>query len=207
MRKDNQGFTLVELIIVVAVIAILAGVLAPQYLSYVERARESNDIQLATNLVDAVTIAMADPRSKIPAGQFVEVLWITGTESGTNVEYGSLMIRHPDGKRISIFNDGEGVETPATSGDISALQAFADNVYGILGGEDIKQVYPTKWIQAGYPDAQSAVGGEANLCIHVNSSTGEVALAFLEGSAVNPNRWITMGLDVIAQPDYEIPEP
>ncbi len=57
--KSNRGFTLVELIIVVAIIAVLATVLAPQYLQYVERSRESNDLQIATNYLDAAQVVLA----------------------------------------------------------------------------------------------------------------------------------------------------
>lgn len=34
-KKGNGGFSLVELIIVIAIMAVLVGVLAPQYLSYI----------------------------------------------------------------------------------------------------------------------------------------------------------------------------
>ena len=37
--KRNSGFTLVELIIVVAIIAVLSAVVAPKYIKYVERSR------------------------------------------------------------------------------------------------------------------------------------------------------------------------
>lgn len=39
-KLNNKGFSLVELIIVIAIMAVLIGVLAPQYLKYVERSRE-----------------------------------------------------------------------------------------------------------------------------------------------------------------------
>ena len=60
MRKSTKkGFTIVELVIVIAVIAILAAVLIPTFTGIIRKARESTDIQLIRNLNTAVATAKA----------------------------------------------------------------------------------------------------------------------------------------------------
>ncbi len=51
MKKTNKkGFTIVELVIVIAVVAILAAVLIPTFVSVTKKANESNDVQAARNM-------------------------------------------------------------------------------------------------------------------------------------------------------------
>ncbi len=72
--KNNKGFTLIELIVVIAIIAVLAVVLAPQYIQYVERGRESNDIQITQNLMDAASIVAAS--NTVPVNDY-RIEWDT----------------------------------------------------------------------------------------------------------------------------------
>lgn len=64
MKKENmnnKGFSLVELIIVIAIMAILIVVLAPQYLKYVEKSRVSSDQTTVVEYINAMQVLASDP--------------------------------------------------------------------------------------------------------------------------------------------------
>ena len=57
MKKSNKkGFTIVELVIVIAVIAILSAVLIPTFSNITKKAKESAAMQEATNAMTAVLV-------------------------------------------------------------------------------------------------------------------------------------------------------
>jgi type IV pilus assembly protein PilA len=59
-KLDNKGFTLVELIIVIAIIAVLAAVLAPQYIKYVEKSKVSVDENTVSEVKHNIEVLVAD---------------------------------------------------------------------------------------------------------------------------------------------------
>lgn len=59
-RINNEGFSLVELIIVIAIMAILAAALAPQLIKYIDNSRKSADVQSGQSIATAVGVALTD---------------------------------------------------------------------------------------------------------------------------------------------------
>ena len=57
---DNKGFSLVEIIIVIAIMAILAAALAPQLIKYLETSRNAADHQVSESVKTCFNAAVKD---------------------------------------------------------------------------------------------------------------------------------------------------
>lgn len=92
-KLNNKGFSLVELIIVVAIMAVLIGVLAPQYLKYVERSRESADLDNYQSIISAIEIYAADPSSAtaMTAAIGKKITFTKGSAASAETEIGNIL--------------------------------------------------------------------------------------------------------------------
>ena len=124
MKKNNRrGFTIVELVIVIAVIAILAGVLIPTFAGIISKANQSKALQEAQNAYkEAYALAIADGKIDSPEAQEAGSYEFTFT--GTIDKLTEVTVKVLNGSDAA--NDKYVVSVSA-SGVVTVNKADADN--------------------------------------------------------------------------------
>lgn len=128
---NNKGFSLVELIIVIAIMAVLIGVLAPQYIGYVKKSKVSTDLQNAESLATKIAVVLADGEASgttvaKPATltEVTDTLVDTVPKSKVNKDYKFWYKVVDDTVHIAIGKDAASAQevypTRPTSGDYKA---------------------------------------------------------------------------------------
>ena len=60
LKSKNKGFSLVELIVVIAILVVFAAILIPSLMQYTENSRAQKDVSAMDEVVNAFQLAMAD---------------------------------------------------------------------------------------------------------------------------------------------------
>ena len=134
--KGNAGFSLVELIIVIAIMAALVAILAPQYIKYVSKSRDAA-LQASGEEV------LAAAKAEYSLGNLTGVGTITVTKDG--VAFGS-----GDGETLA-YNDVSTTDAETTADFITLCnfqtgKSQSTGTYKItIGGTAAAPTFATSW--------------------------------------------------------------
>ncbi len=137
-RQGQKGFTLIELMIVVAVIGVLTAVAVPQYQNYVKKAELgvglANIAALKTNIEDYIATEGEFPEASDDETDFTRLGTFKNLATGTvaiektsgaegNIRFELNNNNSAEGKTVTLTRDGDGNWKCTTTGEAAFAPA------------------------------------------------------------------------------------
>ncbi|MCB6608114.1 prepilin-type N-terminal cleavage/methylation domain-containing protein [[Clostridium] symbiosum] len=140
-KKTDRGFSLIELIIAIAILIILTGLLAPQFMKYIEKSRKAACLNNVDVMIKEYQVAMIDNPDITPE-EVLEMMVKRGMECPSKGEY---KILYPKGNKDSfvvncrVHGNVEGAST-------DPKVAIGDSVYEEMRKFIDRNIYSTDQI-------------------------------------------------------------
>lgn len=125
-KKNNKGFSLVELIVVVLIMAIIAVALAPQVMKWVENSRVATDVSNYDSLVANCQLALTDANAYSAVSSTTYT--ITYNKTSMKVEAGTTEITALDNTATDNFVKALNALDPSWSSLRAKVTSFPDGV-------------------------------------------------------------------------------
>src|SRR5215472_12726891 len=165
MKKESRGFTLLEMVVVLAVIAILAAILTPIITSYVERSRLNaarNDLK---NIAAAVVQFNTDAK-----------VWPIYSGTFTNLSGAVYDVASTTGN-AAILNGAGGYTGTSTNGDLNGLLNTNSMGLPTTGSNAWKGAYlelgPDPWGTKYYLTAKHLKPGDTNMAFVLSAGPNQ----------------------------------